>query len=419
MDEQLTESTGWADFRSRSTTDDVDPWAWTEQRSAEPPEVDLSHERVTAVLVTLDAEEWLPDTLAGLARLEPPPTRLIAIDNASTDSTRALLQRAHDQGLLDAVYDGERGFGFGAAVSAALAADRKRAPAERGSDRGTRWLWLLHDDAVPAPDALRALLSHAVTDPSHRCHRAQAAAPASSPHRAPAERDRHQHLGHGTARTDARGRRDRPGTTRSASGATRRLDLRDAAQGRGVQGPEGLRPGRADLPRRPRVRLAGAPARLPGRHHAERPDESPTGRSCRTPTGRRCRSRDPGKVDRELGMVVVAGHASPARLPLVWLRLVWSSSAARHRLPAGQGARPGPGRDGGPGLLPGPSRSGACLPAAAPRPRGGAWCAARWSRRCDRPGGRACGSPRRPSPVRCRIGTAPSRARSRSPRWTN
>ena len=165
MDEQLTESTGWADFRSRSTIDDVDPWAWTEQRSAEPAELDLSHERVTAVLVTLDAEEWLPDTLAGLARLQPPPTRLIAIDNASTDSTRALLQRAHEHGVLDAVYDGERGSGFGAAVSAALAADRKRAPAERGSDRGTRWLWLLHDDAVPAPDALRALLSHAVTDP--------------------------------------------------------------------------------------------------------------------------------------------------------------------------------------------------------------------------------------------------------------
>ncbi len=35
-------------------------------------------------------------------------------------------------------------------------------------------------------------------------------------------------------------------------------------------------------------------------------------------------SRRPGKVDRQLGMQVVAAHAPTARLPLVWLRLVWS-----------------------------------------------------------------------------------------------
>ena len=36
-------------------------------------------------------------------------------------------------------------------------------------------------------------------------------------------------------------------------------------------------------------------------------------------TGRR-----PGKVDRLIGMLVVAGHAQRKMLPLVWLRLVWS-----------------------------------------------------------------------------------------------
>ena len=36
-------------------------------------------------------------------------------------------------------------------------------------------------------------------------------------------------------------------------------------------------------------------------------------------TGRR-----PGKIDRLLGMLVVAGHAQRRMLPLVWLRLVWS-----------------------------------------------------------------------------------------------
>jgi hypothetical protein len=39
----------------------------------------------------------------------------------------------------------------------------------------------------------------------------------------------------------------------------------------------------------------------------------------KTASGRR-----PGKVDRQLGMLVVAAHARPALLPLVWLRLVVS-----------------------------------------------------------------------------------------------
>ena len=51
----------------------------------------------------------------------------------------------------------------------------------------------------------------------------------------------------------------------------------------------------------------------------------------------------PDKVDRELGMVVVAGHASPARLPLVWLRLVWSSLL--HAIGYLLGKAPGRARD--------------------------------------------------------------------------
>ena len=342
MDEQLTESTGWADFRSRSTIDDVDPWAWTEQRSAEPAELDLSHERVTAVLVTLDAEEWLPDTLAGLARLQPPPTRLIAIDNASTDSTRALLQRAHEHGVLDAVYDGERGSGFGAAVSAALAADRKRAPAERGSDRGTRWLWLLHDDAVPAPDALRALLSHAVTDPG-----LDVTGPKLLRPRRRRTAPRLSEIGtsiSGTGRRELmlepgeidQGQRDQPQERLGVStcGMLLKADVFKDLKGFDPAVPtfrDGLEFGwRAHL-RGYRV-VTTPSARMSHRQ---------VGHAGLRPAG--AAGSRPDKVDRELGMVVVAGHASPARLPLVWLRLVWSSLL--HAIGYLLGKAPGRARD--------------------------------------------------------------------------
>src|SRR6478752_5800962 len=100
------------------------PWAWIEARSEDSDLVDIAGHHVTAVLVTLDAERWLPETLAGLAALEYRPARLIAIDNESTDATRRLLRRALDQEVLDALYEGDRRFGFGEAVAEALRRDR-------------------------------------------------------------------------------------------------------------------------------------------------------------------------------------------------------------------------------------------------------------------------------------------------------
>ena len=125
------------------------------------------------MLVTLDAARWLPSTLDALAKLDPRPTRLIAIDNASTDATPALFDDACRQGVLDAVYQGNRTFGFGAAIKAALEFDSASLQDDADtigfravSVHDTHWLWLLHDDAVPAPDALYQLLAHVTIDPS-------------------------------------------------------------------------------------------------------------------------------------------------------------------------------------------------------------------------------------------------------------
>ncbi len=164
----------WSELHEDDTvvfTLDDDPWAWASREPGDDVPVDVSAAHVTGVLVAFDAARWLANTLAGLANLQHRPARLIAIDNGSSDSTRTLLDRAHDQGVLDAVYSGKRSLGFGAAVKSALRQDRERSAGDTAAQRATNadehhWLWLLHDDATPAPDTLYRLLRHVANDHS-------------------------------------------------------------------------------------------------------------------------------------------------------------------------------------------------------------------------------------------------------------
>ena len=113
----------------------------------------------TAVLVAHDGARWLPEVLQALAALTVAPRRLIAVDTGSADDSPALLAAATG-GVVDRVLTLPRTSGFGEAVAAALEveADAAGGPAT--------WVWLLHDDAAPAPDCLQRLLEHAATSPS-------------------------------------------------------------------------------------------------------------------------------------------------------------------------------------------------------------------------------------------------------------
>ncbi|MDN5761077.1 MAG: glycosyltransferase, partial [Microlunatus sp.] len=114
------QSDSWDDFRSTDDQDEPDRWAWLAEQSSAPDPADLTGCTVTGILVTLDAENWLPETLAALSRSTYRPSRLVAVDNGSTDATVQLLERAHRHGVLDAVYSGAERRGFGAGVAAAL-----------------------------------------------------------------------------------------------------------------------------------------------------------------------------------------------------------------------------------------------------------------------------------------------------------
>ncbi|MCL2784131.1 MAG: glycosyltransferase family 2 protein [Propionibacteriaceae bacterium] len=128
-------------------------WSWFD--APELSDVDLSEHSVTAVLVCRNASSWLNATLAGIGQLDHRPDIIIAVDNESSDDTAELLHDAYAAGLVDAVLRGKAGASFGQSVERAMAM----------IESPTRWIWLLHDDAVPDHDALTELLDLAARTP--------------------------------------------------------------------------------------------------------------------------------------------------------------------------------------------------------------------------------------------------------------
>ena len=128
--------------------------------------------------------------------------------------------------------------------------------------------------------------------------------------------------------------------------------------GPSVWEPEGLRPGRADVPGRRRVRVARAP-------HGYRVVTTPSAQITHRQVGhaglrpRGASGPRPGKVDRLLGMWWSPVMRRRPGLPLVWLRLVWS--CLLHAMGYLLGKVPGRALDemAALGLLRGPSRSAA------------------------------------------------------------
>jgi GT2 family glycosyltransferase len=136
---------------------------------------------VTAVLVSHDGARWLPDALAGLLGQERPVQYAMGADTGSADASAELITDALGA---DRVLHLARRTGFGQAVEECGRTAPVLTPDElpylkrpSGWDPVTRswrddaydlpelphgepvqWLWLLHDDCAPDPDALAQLL---------------------------------------------------------------------------------------------------------------------------------------------------------------------------------------------------------------------------------------------------------------------
>ncbi|MET4058999.1 GT2 family glycosyltransferase [Arthrobacter sp. UYP6] len=105
-----------------------------------------------AVVVAHNGAQYLPETLTALAGQTRPADLFAGVDAGSTDNSAALLRQGLPAG--STVVAAPPKSGFGSAVRTGLAA--LEAP---GPENGTvDWLWLLHDDSAPSPDALQELL---------------------------------------------------------------------------------------------------------------------------------------------------------------------------------------------------------------------------------------------------------------------
>ena len=133
---------------------------------AEPDTRTFPRHLVTAVLVAHNGARWLPKTLTALRRLTRQPQLVIAVDTGSHDATSLLLAKALGA---SAVVTMPRDTGFGAAVHHVVDAGKNAPglPSETGADGpAVEWLWLLHDDSAPDPEALRQLLVAVDASPS-------------------------------------------------------------------------------------------------------------------------------------------------------------------------------------------------------------------------------------------------------------
>jgi GT2 family glycosyltransferase len=114
---------------------------------------------VTAVIVAHDGAAWLPNVIDALLGQTRPVQRVVAVDTGSRDRSGAVLAERLGQQV---VFGMDRRTGYGAAVARAVthrsATVPVGLPAGVADSERVEWLWLLHDDSEPAPDALEQLL---------------------------------------------------------------------------------------------------------------------------------------------------------------------------------------------------------------------------------------------------------------------
>ncbi|MEY4348141.1 MAG: hypothetical protein RIS43_560, partial [Actinomycetota bacterium] len=122
----------------------ADWWHEDGESAGAPIEV---HHHVTAIVVSKNGAEWLPRTLQSLRAQTRPVDQMVAVDVASDDASVTLLQSAGAKFVLPVPADTSQG--------RALAIAESQATKATGN---VEWMWIIHDDSAPEPQALEKLL---------------------------------------------------------------------------------------------------------------------------------------------------------------------------------------------------------------------------------------------------------------------
>ncbi|MBO0847133.1 MAG: glycosyltransferase family 2 protein, partial [Nocardioides sp.] len=107
---------------------------------------------VVALLVSHDGARWLPNVIEGIRTQTRPVDAVVCVDTGSRDGSPELLLDAFE--------------GVVTASGRTAYPEAVRLGLEQIAPYDVDWVWLLHDDSNPAPDALEVLLAAACDDPS-------------------------------------------------------------------------------------------------------------------------------------------------------------------------------------------------------------------------------------------------------------
>ncbi len=107
---------------------------------------------VVALVVSHDGSRWLSAVVDGLRSQTVPLSGVVCVDTGSRDESADLLLEAFDEVV---TVTGRT------AYPEAVRIGLEQVPAD-----AAEWIWLLHDDSNPAPDALERLLEAAAADPA-------------------------------------------------------------------------------------------------------------------------------------------------------------------------------------------------------------------------------------------------------------
>jgi GT2 family glycosyltransferase len=107
---------------------------------------------VVALLVSHDGTRWLPAVVDGIGAQSRPVDGVVCVDTRSLDESADLLLDTFDEVVT---------LPGSASYPEAVRTGLEQIPADE-----SEWIWLLHDDSNPAPDALEHLLAAAAADPA-------------------------------------------------------------------------------------------------------------------------------------------------------------------------------------------------------------------------------------------------------------
>ncbi|HET7431330.1 MAG TPA: glycosyltransferase family 2 protein [Nocardioides sp.] len=108
-------------------------------------------QRVVALVVSHDGSRWLPAVVEGLRAQTAPVSAVVCVDTGSKDDSPDLLLDAFEEVV---TLSGRTSY-----------PEAVRTGLEQVAPDDAAWVWLLHDDSNPAPDALERLLEAAAADP--------------------------------------------------------------------------------------------------------------------------------------------------------------------------------------------------------------------------------------------------------------